>query len=440
MSRRLLILLVPAITAMAAEGDHADIQAQLDELRRANAQLDQRLDQLSHLGGGQAAGHLRLIDLSLDANVIAGTSTAEDGAIAELQGGGHDPQRRGFTVSNVELSFSGAVDPYLTAEAHLVTLIDAAGETGVELEEAFARTQALPAGLELKAGQFFTEFGRLNSTHPHAWTWIDQPVISSRIFGGDGMRGQGARLSWSLPTPWWSELLATAQNARGETMASFVSAPGEAVGGRLLGAHGTRNLGDVVYSARWNNAIDCSDDLTCRVGASLATGPNASGRDTRTTIYGAHLAFRWHPAGGERGWPFVTWETEVIGRDYQAGVFTDDPDGVPGNGDETTYSAGTLHDWGGFSQLMVGFHPGWAVGLRGDFATGSGDSVGGRRADPTRDDRYRISPLLMWQPSEFSRLRLQYDYDHAQHLDRDGEHSVWLGLEVLIGTHPPHVF
>ena len=37
-------------------------------------------------------------------------------------------------------------------------------------------------------GQFLTEFGRINPTHPHAWAWLDQPVIEARVFGPDGMR------------------------------------------------------------------------------------------------------------------------------------------------------------------------------------------------------------------------------------------------------------
>jgi hypothetical protein len=65
---------------------------------------------------------------------------------------------------------------------------------------------------------------------------------------------------------------------------------------------------------------------------------------------------------------------------------------------------------------------------------------GGRDADPFRDDRYRVSPLLVWYASEFARLRLQYNYDRADHLTNDRAHSVWLVLEALIGTHPAHKF
>ena len=84
-------------------------------------------------------------------------------------------------------------------------------------------SQSLPYGLQLKAGLFLTEFGIINPTHSHAWQWLDQPVIISRFFGGDGMRAPGARLSWLTPLPWYSEFLASVQNANGETMPSFLA-------------------------------------------------------------------------------------------------------------------------------------------------------------------------------------------------------------------------
>jgi hypothetical protein len=55
--------------------------------------------------------------------------------------------------------------------------------------------------------------------------------------------------------------------------------------------------------------------------------------------------------------------------------------------------------------------------------------------------------MLLFQPTEFSRIRLQYNYDIASHLKTDGlgsnapdAGSVWMGFEVLIGTHPPHKY
>ncbi len=386
----------------------------------------------------------RLIDISLDALFAAGTSTERDSSIQNLEGGDHDPRKRGFTVQQTELSFSGAVDPYLTGEAHIIYLIDPAiGETRVELEEAFLTTQALPYGLQLKGGFYFTEFGLINPVHPHAWHWLDQPVINTRLFGPDGLRQAGVRLGWLTPLPWFSELYVGVQNANGETASSFLANEeffGERpIGGRPFVERDVISLKDLLYSVRWENFWNLSDELGAKLGFSGLFGPNATGPEGDTRIYGADLKLRWRPANNFRGWPFLLWESEVMARDYTADRFFDDsdPDKI------INLPRETLRDWGLYTQALYGFSYGWAAGLRYEYASGSGASVltfNGRDADPFRDDRHRISPLLVWHPSEFSRIRLQYNYDRADHLENKDAHSVWLGVEFLYGAHPAHKY
>ncbi len=377
---------------------------------------------------------LRLIDLSLDALVAAGASTERDESLQSLQGGGHDPRKRGFTVQNVELSLTGAVDPYFNAEAHIVYALDPiTGESVVELEEAFFTSQSLPLGLQLKGGHYFTEFGLINPQHPHGWHWQDQPVINTRLFGPDGMRAPGARAAWLLPVPWYSEFYAGVQNANGETMASFLANEEffeeRPVGGLAFVDRDVRNLGDLLYFGRWENSWDLNQEVTAKIGFSGLHGPNASGRAGETWIYGADLKIKWRPVQNDRGWPFVLWETEVMGRDYL--VDTRNPNLVDRR----------LVDWGFYSQLLYGFRKSWGAGLRYEYATASrGGSFGGTAADPFRDDRHRVSPLLLWHPTEFSRLRLQYNYDVAQHLRGDHAHSVWFGVEFMFGAHPAHKY
>ncbi|MDB6038456.1 MAG: hypothetical protein JWM99_2297 [Verrucomicrobiales bacterium] len=52
--------------------------------------------------GGNMANYM---NVSFDALTAAGTSTEKD--IESLQLGGHDPNQRGFTVQNLELTFDG---------------------------------------------------------------------------------------------------------------------------------------------------------------------------------------------------------------------------------------------------------------------------------------------------------------------------------------------
>ncbi|MFO0832587.1 MAG: hypothetical protein U0637_12200 [Phycisphaerales bacterium] len=376
---------------------------------------------------------LRLVDVSMVVDTAAGWSSEPDQSLQTLQAGGHDPRKRGFTLQAAELALSATVDPHFSAFTNIVYFIDPpSGESAVELEEAFVLSQALPHGLQLKAGQYLTDFGQVNPTHPHAWEWMDQPVVLSRMFGGDGMRAPGARVGWLLPVPWYSQLIVGAQNPNGETMASFVS---EAeVGGRPFVDRHVSGPDDLVWSARWEGSTDLTPTTTLKFGVSGVTGPNASGPGERTDIYGADLKLKWRPEENERGWPFVLWQTEVVGRSFGVGAYTD-PDNAAND-----LPGATLHDWGFFTQLLYGFTPGWAAGLRYEYAGGDGESVGGRGADPFRDNRQRLSPLLIWQLSEFSRLRLQYNHDAADHLEGGDADSVYLGLEVLFGAHPAHSF
>jgi hypothetical protein len=158
-------------------------------------------------------GQRNYINLSFDGLFAAGTSTADD--IESLQLGGHDPKQRGFTVQNLETVFEGKVDPYFRGQANVILQIDPEGETQIEVEEAYLETMSLPWNLQLKAGQFFTEYGRLNPQHPHAWDFVDQPLVNGRFLGEDGLRNPGARLSWLMPTPFYSELFFAVQNSQG---------------------------------------------------------------------------------------------------------------------------------------------------------------------------------------------------------------------------------
>mgnify|MGYP001561472538 CR=1 FL=1 len=362
----------------------------------------------------------KLMDISFDSLFTMGGSTARESGIDKLQGGAHDPKKKGFTTQNLELSLLGAVDPYLNAEAHLVFQINKDGESKLEVEEAFLTTQSLPHGLQIKAGTYFTEFGRLNFQHPHTWSFMDQPIINTRMFGGDGLRGPGARLSWLTPLPWYSEFFLGAQNANGETAFSFLSKAGGAFSGHTIKARDVRSLEDMLYSTRWLNSFSLSDEVALNFGASALFGPNATGNDNRTNIYGTDIYLKWKPLSNDRGFPFVAWQTELMKRDYEAGESKD-----------------SLDDWGLYSQFLWGFKRNWVWGIRYDLADGNGALT-----DYLRDRRHRVSPNLTWYPTEFSKVRFQYNYDKAEHInDSDGdEHSVWLQFEFMLGSHPKHKF
>src|SRR2546429_8611849 len=98
--------------------------------------------------------------------------------------------------------------------------------------------------------------------------------------------------------------------------------------------------------------------------------------------------------------------------------------------------AENLRDWGFYAQVLWGIKPRWVAGLRGEFVTGNQGAFDA--GDIFRGDRTRVSPNLTWYPSEFSKIRFQYNYDQGRSFG--DEHSVWMQMEFLLGSHAAHKF
>ena len=372
------------------------------------------------------------MNVSFDALADAGWSTAHDPS-AQLQLGDHDPVQRGFSLRNAEIALDGAVDPYFKGFANIVFKLDRNNETEIELEETYLQSTALPANLQLKGGQFFANFGRQNSQHPHTWAFVDEPLILSRTFGPDGLRNVGGQLSWLLPTPFYTEAFLGVFNGQGGTAFSFRN-PGEpdTLGvdrfhGRATLERELRGPGDLLYVPRLASSFDLTDAQTVVVGASAAFGPNDTGPQTRTQTYGVDAYWKWKSATAQHGFPFVSWQTEALYQIFDAGG---DPTAA------TALPAETLRDWGFYSQVVWGFKQRWVAGLRGEFVSGNNGAFDTQ--DVFRNDRTRVAPNLTFYPSEFSKVRLQYNYEHGQLIG--DEHSIWLQFEFLLGAHGAHKF
>lgn len=359
---------------------------------------------------------------------LADAGWSSEPNVGLLERGDHDPKVRGFTMPNSELSLDGAVDPYFKGFSNIVFKIDSAGETGVELEEAYVITTALPANLQLKFGQYFAEFGRQNNQHPHAWAFVDAPLVLVKMFGPDGLRSQGMRLSWLLPTPFYTEAIIGVMNGTGPTTSSFRSPDSPEIHGGVADDKNVGGIGDLLIVPRINTSFDISDTQTLVLGASGAFGSNNSGPSARTRVYGVDGYWKWKPATAEAGFPFLSLQAEAMTRSYDAAkrVSLAAPSVILPNE--------VLKDRGSYAQVLWGIKPRIVAGLRGDWSTGdkgSFDSV-------LRADRTRVSPNFTWYPTEFSKVRVQYNFDDRKGVGTD--HSVWLQFEFLLGAHAAHKF
>src|SRR6266705_2600814 len=265
------------------------------------------LTQPISIGGGGK----NYMNISFDGLFALAGSSARD--LSDIERGDHDPQQRGFNARNIELAFDGAVDPYFEGFANIVFKLDNDNNTDVEVEEAFMQTTSLPFNLQLKGGQFFAGFGRINPTHPHTWDFVDYPIVAGRFLGPDGLRGVGSQISWIVPVPWYSQLILGVQNGRGNTGYSFRN-PGD--DGMFFDRRTTdrelRGLQDFVWIPRWENSVDLSPTQVVLAGVSGAFGSNETGANSRTQIYGADFLYKWKSAHAEGGFPFVKWQREAM--------------------------------------------------------------------------------------------------------------------------------
>ena len=388
------------------------------------------------------------VNLGVSLNVAAGAGDLRDNELEEFQGGGHSPQRRGVNLQELNLSFSGSIENAFD----LVSSV-AFTEDEVELEEAFIRTNALPYDLTAKVGFFFTEFGLNNPTHVHDWKFIDQPIINSRLFGGEGQRGAGAQLNWEAPLPWQSEFIVSFQDTANEYAPSFKGEAHshgeeeghgdehgeefeEGVAGRPFEEIEDEN-NNFAYLLRWTNQFAINENLRAHIGASGLFGENHTGGDT--VIYGLDWVIEWNRDGYDR--PFLTWQTEIMKREYDADAF----DFVSDDDPAENFNLGNekIEDWGLYSQIIHSINNKWAVGFRYQYVSGSGDNFEGedregRDESLDRADRQRFSPMVSYSPSTNSTITLQYNHDQTDVDEHSEGNMLWLGFEIGLGGYHNH--
>jgi hypothetical protein len=432
---RVAVLVVFCAGTAGAQQQDSSVRRQqrsFDSLLAAVSALQARVDSLQRTpqpapaAGAPARAPGAYMNIGFDALVDGGWSTTAD--VRSLQKGDHDPLGRGFTLPNEEITLDASVDPYFKGFANFVYKLDDKGETGVELEEVYAITSSLPHNLQVKAGQYLVDFGRQNATHPHTWAFVDQPLVLSQMFGPDGLRSQGARVSWLAPTSWYTEAMVSILNSAGETAFSFRSDESAAIHAGTIVPREVHSLGDLLYAPRLTSSVDLSDTQTLVGGVSAAFGPNNSGPNARTQIYGADLYWKWKALTAQQGFPFVSFQAEAMVRQYDAEARQSVE--IPSR----TLLSETLRDGGVYAQALWGIKPRIVAGLRGDYVDGDSTAFEAE----FRGQRVRISPNFTWYPTEFSKLRLQYNFDHRHGLG--DEHSLWLQFEFIMGAHAAHKF
>ncbi len=107
-------------------------------------------------------------------------------------------------------SSTARVDPYFKARRqHRLQARRGQRDRRSSSRRPTASRPRCPGTCRGRSASILSEFGRINQQHPHAWDFVDQPLVIGHMFGPEGLRNPGARLSWLVPTPFYSELFGT---------------------------------------------------------------------------------------------------------------------------------------------------------------------------------------------------------------------------------------
>lgn len=319
--------------------------------------------------------------------------------------GAHAPESSGMSLTGAELAASANVDPYFRFDAALCV-------TEMELEEFYLTTLDLPLNLQARAGLFLAKLGRVNNTHAHSWTMGLAPLPNRYLFGEESLGGPGVEISWLLPLPWYTELtVGTIQGEGGAFKTKDIS-------------EGDPRPQDFIYPARLASFFELSDDWSLQAAANAVTGPSAMGSDAkmRSSAFGLDLYLKYRPIGwGETGSFFIALTAEGWYRVMEA-------------------PSDTWKDAGGYADLTVGLSKRWELAFRGELwrlLEGADPTAENMRADFGRDTN-RLSAALLFLPSHFSKLRLQYTAEEVQGFDLN--HIVLLQIEISAGAHGAHSY
>jgi hypothetical protein len=422
------------ISSDQAVGEEGDIKKQIQELRQQMQQMQQKLEELEmknmeletrakkaeeekkseeEIKQITEAPPLKegffqrtLQTLNPDISVIGLFSTAYYSTNNPPMLVENDPQNTGVDFQEGELGFQSVVDPYFRFD----TFISFTRE-GFEVEETYGTSLfSLPLGLQFRGGVMRSKFGRINQIHRHNQNFVTLPLVAAR-FLAEHLNPTGIEANVLVPVPWFLELSASVNSPYNLETPTF--APDQDM----------NNLGLLLYVFHVANFFEISDSLSLNLGASFATGPDGTGEKNRSYLWGADVFAKYRPLVNNP-YQALMLQSEFMWRRSQ----------MP---DEN------LKDWGFYSEAVYRFAKRWNTGFRfglTDTSTpvpippgGTGDQMLGL---PGRE--YRISPMLTFSPTEFTRFKLEYDFTNPDFASNVS--AFFLQFEWAIGAHGAHPF
>jgi len=322
-------------------------------------------------------------------------------------------QRNGFNLDSAELFIFSPVDPYFDLYANLP-----ATESGISIEEAYVVTTALPEGWQVKGGKFKSNFSRLDAQHPHAWDFFDIPLPYRAFLGNEGLGGEkGIQLTYLPILPIYTQI--GAEVLQGDNDLLFGSDAAE-------GPH--------AYSFFVKSSVDTSDYSTLYFGPYVLFGKTENANiiqgeevTANSALYGMEAVWKWKPAVREA----LTIQSEYL---YLT---------QSGNAMEQTslVLSGLERRQDGFYIQGIYRKNRWGIGARYDMLelfsnsfkfAGVQQNFGGKP--------WRETASLEFNPTEFTRIRLQLTHDKSDTMTGRTNDEAILQFNFSVGAHPAHTF
>ncbi len=327
--------------------------------------------------------------------------------------------RNGFNLDSAELFLFSPVDPYSNMYVNLPVTPD-----GIEIEEAYIVTTDLPEGLQAKIGKFKSNFSRIDAQHPHAWDFFDIALPYRAFLGDEGLGGEkGVQLTYLPALPIYTQFGVEVFQGENEL---------------LFGPDAQQ--GPHAFSIFVKSSIDTSDYSTLYFGPSVLFGKTRNTNtlaDTevagKSALYGMEVVWKWKPTSREA----LTIQTEYL-------LLTQSGNA---NSLETTTTPPTVISVEPLRRKQDGFYiqtiyrkNRWGIGVRYDVLNLFSDRFELSGVQQNFDGRpHRETASLEYNPSEFTRVRLQLAHDQSDPSDRTNNEAI-LQLNLGIGAHPAHSF
>jgi hypothetical protein len=259
--------------------------------------------------------------------------------------------------------------------------------------------RGLPLNMNLRVGKYRLEFGRLNSTHPHAYSFIYQPLPHQEFFGGEGLNDMAIRASSMVPTgKLYTEFMgailkgdifnAETEDSQAQDSAETRIRPG--------------------FFGRMTTSAAVSEYGELSAGMSFVTADYDKVERLRASVYGFDLKYKWKP----NRYTSLTIEGEGLGNRLEKA------------------DGGKVSSYGGYAYFDYRFRQKYNIGSIFEYSQGKLDK---------NEYTWRAGGFVGFAPiEETSLIRLVGDWTKPRNSG-----SYWtatIQLVFSLGPHQPHSF